>query len=199
MRAKPILLLGGACIVGAAAVGLVAELSTSPEVDAIETQPRVAGAPAAAPVLPPISEHRGLARAAATPVSVAASGASEPDLTPPQREQQLVARIDDSLAERLRGERVDPAWARETEASITTTLGGASFAGLRLGALKCGATMCRLSLQASEQVADVDAVIEELTTAQAFRHGGFVRFTAERDLTMFVAREGHPLPPPPST
>ena len=199
MRAKPILLLGGACAVSVAAVFLVTELSAAPVPTTSEPPPALAAAPERYEA--PTTEHRapvlGGAAPLATPAAPAAVAATAS--SPRERELQLLASIDADLTERLRAERADPSWARETEAAIATTLGGAAFAGLRLEAVKCGASLCRVSLHASEQVADVDALVEDLTTTDAFRHGGFVNFTTPREVTMFVARKGHPLPPAPRT
>jgi hypothetical protein len=192
MRAKPILLVSGTCIVGALAVHLATQLSTPSAVSA-----KVA--PAREPVTTSEqrqAEHRESPPIAARPASPVAP-ASEPAAAP--RQEQQIAKIDASLAERLRGERVDAAWARETESAIARTLAAPSFTGFRLDALTCAATMCRVALTAAETVPDVDGALEELTSTQPFRHGGFVHFTSKRALTMFVARKGHRLPPPPRT
>lgn len=205
MRAKPILVLGGACLVALAAAHLMAESSA----------PRTASANQLAPVVRPASdpelklevgrpgaEVRGLQGAAARPVSTPTS-APEPgtELTPQEqaaRDQERVARVEQNLGDRLRAERVDPTWAHETERAIAGAVAAPSLSGLQLEHVTCGATLCRVGLTANEQVANVEALVEELTSTQPFRHGGFVHFTSARTLTMFVARKGHPLPPPPT-
>jgi hypothetical protein len=192
MRAKPILLVSGTCIVGALAVHLTTQLSTPSAVSAEvapepESMPMHDERPAAAQLESPVIAARPAASAAAAEPAAAS------------RQEQQIAKIDARLTERLRGERVDAAWARETESAIASTLAAPSFSGFRLDALTCAATMCRVALTAAETVADVDGALEELTSTQPFRHGGFVHFTSKRALTMFVARKGHRLPPPPRT
>ena len=206
MRAKPILVLGGACLVALAAAHLMAESSAPRTASANEVAPAVH--PAFDPELNvevgrPGAEVRALPGAAAPPVSTSTS-TPEPgsELTPQERAaraQEQVARVEQDLGDRLRAERVDRSWAHDTERTIAGTLAGPPFSGLQLEDVTCGATLCRLSLTANDQVADVEALVGELTSTQPFRHGGFLRFTSARALTMFVARKGHPLPPPPRT
>jgi len=206
MRAKPILVLGGACLVALAAAHLMAESSAPRTASANEAAPAVR--PASAPGLNveadrPGTEVRALQGAAARPVSTPTSSPeSAAGLTPQEqaaREQERVARVEQDLGEHLRAERVDPTWARDTERAIASTLADPSLSGLHLEHVSCGATLCRVGLTADEQVANVEALVEGLTSTQPFRHGGFVHFTSARTLTMFVARKGHPLPPPRRT
>ena len=186
MRAKPILVLGGACLVGLAAVHLTAASTTEQ------------ATPAAAPSSVATSHNpspRAEARFA-VPLPSIPSKAPEPEAGP-ARDRALLARIEQDLSERLRAERVDPSWAPATERAIVMAIAGPKFAGMKLDAVACGATMCRLAVTAGDQVADVEGTLEELTTTQPFRAGGFVRFTSPRTVTMFVAREGQRLPPAP--
>lgn len=192
MRRNAVLIVGGACVVAGVALRLANELSETPEI-LVETPPERTPAPVGE------SEARPSPAAASVTPRPPSSAAPPTETSVAPREQPQVARIDESLTERLRGERVDPSWARETESAIASALAAPSFAGFRLDALTCAATLCRLALTAGDTVADVDGAVEELTSSQPFRHGGFVRFTSERALTMFIARKGHPLPPPPRT
>lgn len=197
MRATPILVLGGACLVALTAAHLMSESAA----------PAPTGASAGAhPALEAAPRKEPTPRPAARPLPSVAAGEAAPapaPAVPPdpadqaKRDQAQVARIEQDLGARLRAERVDPAWAPGAQQAIASTLSGPAFAGLRLEHVTCGATLCRVGLAAGEQVADVEGLVEELTSTPAFRHGGFMRYTGRRAVTMFVARQGHPLPPPP--
>lgn len=192
MRAKPILVLGGACLVGLAAVHLTAA-STEQTTTATASPPATSPPVAKSVVASPRAEVR---FAAPFPLASSTTPAPAPE-DGPARDRAILERIEQDLGERLRAERVDPAWAPETERAIASAITGPAFAGMKLDAVSCGATMCRLAVSAGDQVTDVEGTLEELTTTQPFRAGGFVRFTSPRTMTMFVARAGHELPPPP--
>ena len=186
MRAKLILVLVGACLVGVAAVHLTRE-STAERTNAAATSTR-----SAAVATPDVQRPRAEVRLAA-PSSAATALEPKPQASP-EEERAQIARIEQYLGERLESERVDPAWALGAEGEIAKAIAGPAFAGLRLDSVSCRATICRLGVTASEQVTDVEGTIEELTTAQPLRAGGFMRFTTPRTVTMFVARAGHALP-----
>lgn len=192
MRAKLVLLLGGSVIVGAAALWLARDLGAAPAQASHEPSPSA-----------PVDEDRGtqpvhtphLANTTARAVRAISSHDTAQD--PVTRDNEVLAKIDANLADRLRGERVDAGWANETESAIVNAVADPGFAGLRLEAVHCGSTICRVAIAAGNEVDDVAALVEELTSAQPFRSGGFLRFTGDRAVTMFVARAGTQLPPPP--
>ncbi len=194
MRAKPFLLFGGTCLLGVAAVWMLQDLAALP--------PPVARD--AAPVAPLVHENTATPRIE-TPrlagVAVKSLAADPPRDTaqedPVGRDRQVLAKIDANLGEKLRGERVDAAWSRETESAIANAVADPGFAGLRLDAVRCGSTLCRVAITAGDEVDDVHALVEELTSTRPFRAGGFLRFTGDRAVTMFVTRAGTQLPPPP--
>lgn len=194
MRAKPMLLLGGMCVLGIAAAWMVQDLGAPPEVVARDT-PSIAP-PAHENTASPHVELPRLASARVESVPAGSSGETTP-VDPVARDKKLLARIDASLADKLRGERIDTAWASDTEASIANAVADPGFAGLHLDAVRCGSTLCRVAITVGDQVDDVAGLVEELTSTRPFRAGGFLRFTGERAVTMFVTRTGTQLPPPP--
>ena len=193
MRAKRILVVGGACVLGLAVVHL-SSLTTEPNASA--PSPATAATPAA--IAPPVAASPRTEVRFATPLP-AAQSTPQASRAAPARERAVLERIEQDLGERLRAERVDPSWAPETERAIANAFAGPKFAGLQLDAVSCGRTMCKLVVSASEQVADVEGTLEELTTKQPLRAGGFLRFTGPRTATLFVTRAGHKLPPAPKS
>ena len=170
MRVKPLLLLAGSCALAVSAVVMTRDLA-APAADTVVT----AGAPAKPTI-----------RARALPPPAV--------LDPKARDETRLAQIDHDLDAVLRTERVDPAWAHATEAAIAGEVAGPRFAGLHLDAVACSATLCKIAISAAPTLPDLSGLVEELTTSRSFRAGGFVRFTDERTVTLFVARAGTNLP-----
>ncbi|HEY5928331.1 MAG TPA: hypothetical protein VIV11_41870 [Kofleriaceae bacterium] len=189
MRATSMFLLGGATLVGVVIAKLAADSGES--------------APDTARIAERTGDPVGLEAQRSADVRATHAlpqvPAAEPE--PPRsrddqvaRSQAQIARIDEDLATRLRAEAVDSAWANQTEGAIASTV---ASSGLKLESVRCGSTLCRIGVSANDQVAELDLVLEKLTMAEAFRHGGFLRHTGPREVTMFVARKGHKLPRAP--
>jgi hypothetical protein len=194
MRARTVALLGGMTLVGVVIAKLVADTGApAPEPSEVAVAER-----AVDPVGLEVQRLRADVRALrAAPGTPATKPAPEPQLSREDRiarSKERLARIEDDLGARLRAETVDGTWARETEATIASTI---TTSGLQLESISCGSTMCRVGVTAPEQVAELDLVLENMTMTEPFRHGGFLRHTGPRTITMFVARKGHPLSRPP--
>lgn len=173
--------------------------------EAPERTPEAGGAEESQSLRAEVAALRREVRAAAVAREEEPAAPEADDGAPPLTHDEEVARVaartnavSDDLRMRVRAEAVDARWARNTESAVRDTLAAEELQGVQLTDVFCASTMCEVSLRSQLSAQALDQTLSELTSQGPFRNGGFVNYGAgDGTIAMFIAREGHQLPPPP--
>jgi hypothetical protein len=111
-----------------------------------------------------------------------------------QRTQEAVSALDHALAT----EDTDPHWAPHMEDAIYTAAGQAEFAGGQISNVVCRSSFCRLNIDLTDAESETQ-FLQEFVPAAGFENVDAFYSREERAdgglaMTVFISREGQPLP-----
>lgn len=116
--------------------------------------------------------------------------------TPEQADSQVeqqVQRRQSLYDAQLMSEAVDMEWADETLAQVETALTGDDFKGLDFVEGNCGSTLCRVKLNANQNV-PMEESMQRLSVDRPWDGPTFVSIDSMGNVSLFFARDGYELP-----
>jgi hypothetical protein len=189
-------LLLGAGLAGASLLGVLALLERPPSPAAVP------GGPSGAVVAPPaVADATGHAARPAPerrlpsppPAGAGDAAAEEPDAR--ERDRAARAAFERGLDDHLAAEAADSTWATATEARIVEAV-RTGFAGTRVRAAVCKASLCRVELDHDDDEAQ-ERFLARVTFTAPFDGRGYIRRSRPGEphtTRVYLARNGQPLP-----
>lgn len=129
--------------------------------------------------------------------SQAAPGEAVPELTPEEELEREAAQTQaqiEFLDRSLFAERIDPAWADSARRALDEALQNEKMSGLTLVSQECRTTLCRLELHLDGSLSPAQAFHNLAQHSQRWG-AGFVRIDNAGSAVVYLAKEGHSLPP----
>jgi hypothetical protein len=126
-----------------------------------------------------------------------APGEAVPELTPEEELEREAAQTQaqiEFLDRSLFAERIDPAWADSARRALDEALQDEKMRGLTLVSQECRTTLCRLELHLDSSLSPAQA-FHNLAQHSQWWGAGFVRIDEAGSAVVYLAREGHSLPP----